>query len=505
MKIDKRLSIALTIAIVAFVPAACDATLSIGGGHSIGYSGTGAIYSGSNGDPIVSPGTNTIQAVLNDPGTKDGSTLTLLPGLFKTSDSGPNPYTTIDVSKSVNIVGWWGPTWTHVNGGGLGSVFTIEAGKRVTLSGMTIENGKADEGGGINNMGTLNLNNVVVTDNTANFGGGIYNQAGMVTINKGSSISGNSVTQGGGGIFNDGLGNIATVTINKGSTISGNTAVLGGGIYNMGDLGTAKIEMNGGTIFGNKAVVDSGFGGSGGGIYNDGSQGGTTTVDMATDSSIADNTAYSYGGGFYNLGGTLNMYSSSSITGNFAGISGGGIINNGDNGAGPLYGMVNMYQRSSITDNHADSSINSNDADNFGGGIANWDGIVNMYKGSSIVNNEADFGGGISNNYNDPYDLPGGTVIMNGGSISRNKAWNGAGILNAGTVEMNQGSSITSNKASYVGGGIFNAGDVVMNKGSSITYNMASEGAGVYWVLGSTLKLNKGSSITHNIPDQIAP
>jgi hypothetical protein len=243
-------------------------------------------------------------------------------------------------------------------------------------------------------------------------------------------------------------------------------------------------------------TIRNGLANFGGGIDNKG------TLNL-NNVLITGNKA-DYGGGVYNDGGELNMYAGSSIRGNWAGISGGGIVNSGDSGVGPAYGTVNMYASSSVIYNHADSSINGNDADNYGGGIANWLGTVNMYKGSSIANNEADYGGGISNYY-DPSYLPGGTVIMNGGSISGNTAWNGAGILNVGTVEMNWGSYIAGNEASYVGGGIFNAGDVVMNKGSSITHNIASEGAGVYWVLGSTLIANKGSSINGNIPDQVYP
>ena len=40
-----------------------------------------------------------------------------------------------------------------------GSVFEIDAGARVAMSGLTISDGNAVQGGGINNAGTLTLTN----------------------------------------------------------------------------------------------------------------------------------------------------------------------------------------------------------------------------------------------------------------------------------------------------------------------------------------------------------
>src|ERR1039457_282178 len=88
-------------------------------------------------------------------------------------------------------------------------------GKNMTVSliGLTIENGEANQGGGVDNAGGSTM---IITDST---------------------ISGNAVFSGseGGGIFNNG-----TVTISD-STITGNSAPgggQGGGIY---DNGTESI------------------------------------------------------------------------------------------------------------------------------------------------------------------------------------------------------------------------------------------------------------------------
>ena len=56
------------------------------------------------------------------------------------------------------------------------SCINIETGVTVTLRGFTLQNG-AGYAGGILNAGTLNVQNSIITNNTAeNYGGGIYNE-----------------------------------------------------------------------------------------------------------------------------------------------------------------------------------------------------------------------------------------------------------------------------------------------------------------------------------------
>jgi predicted outer membrane repeat protein len=145
-------------------------------------------------------------------------------------------------------------------------VFYIVAGKDVTISGLTISNGK------------------VISD----FGGGIYNDHATLTLS-GCTISGNSVDFGvGGGIYNDGADGSATLTVSN-CTISGNSAYFGGGIYNW--VGTVTVTNS--TLSGNWA------GNAGGGIRNDG----TLTITNSTLSgNFCGNSADDHGGGIYNSG-----------------------------------------------------------------------------------------------------------------------------------------------------------------------------------------------------------
>ena len=151
------------------------------------------------------------------------------------------------------------------------SVFTV-TGSTVTFQGLTIADGDADSGGGIDNSsGTVTLNSSTVTGNAALSGAGIFNDGGTLTLN-GSTVTRNSTKdkQGeGGGIFNFG----GTVTLTH-SAVTGNIArYAGGGIFNGGGTVTATDS----TITGNKA--DPGLD-SGGGIYQ--AEGAATTLTRTT-------------------------------------------------------------------------------------------------------------------------------------------------------------------------------------------------------------------------------
>lgn len=223
-----------------------------------------------------------------------------------------------------------------VEGTGDGSVFTIGSDADVILSDMTITGGSAAYGGGIYNEGSLILNDVSVTDNTATeFGGGVFNigtDAELIVI--GSTISDNSAYYSGGGVYNEG-----TTTIVD-STISGNSAEegYGGGVYNRGTATITDSTISDNSAFSGAGVehrgtsttiTDSTISGNsadygGGGIFA--SDTGAVTV---TGSTISGNSAEYEGGGVYNEGGVDLTVADSTITGNSAEGNGGGLYNGG--------------------------------------------------------------------------------------------------------------------------------------------------------------------------------
>jgi hypothetical protein len=115
------------------------------------------------------------------------------------------------VNKSITISGP-GANTLAVNGNAASRVFHIASGKTVTISDLTVTNG-----------------------NSANGGGGIYNDHATLTVSN-TTLSGNSTTGTGGGIYNNGSSpGSAALTVTN-STLSGNSAFGGGGgIYNNGN------------------------------------------------------------------------------------------------------------------------------------------------------------------------------------------------------------------------------------------------------------------------------
>jgi CSLREA domain-containing protein len=132
-------------------------------------------------------------------------------------------------------------------------IFTVKAGKTVNLNGLTVSGGDADDGGGIQNSGTLNVNNCVISGNYSSYngGGGIQNFAAL-NLNQ-STLTGNSSNFAGGGLT---MINGGTATI-TGSTISGNPAT-GGGVVIQGINTPANVTISNTTISGNTASVHCG-------------------------------------------------------------------------------------------------------------------------------------------------------------------------------------------------------------------------------------------------------
>jgi hypothetical protein len=290
----------------------------------------------------------------------------------------------LNINSDITITGT-GASKLSISGNNASRVFGIAGASKVTISGLSITQGKesAGAGGGIVNSGTLTLKNSIVSGNTADFGGGIYN-GGTLTL-KNSIISGNTADFG-GGIYNY---INSTLTLNN-STISGNTADFfnGGGIFNSGTL-----TLNNSTVSGNTATT------YGGGIFNNR---GTLTVNNST---VSGNTGGSFGGGIFNDHGTLTV-NNSTLTDNKATIYGGGIYNNG----------TLTLNNSTLTGNKAIS----------GGGIFNSRTLA-LSKSIISGNTATTSGGGI---YND--DLGGATLdLISNTTIKGNKAPLGGNIYSA--------------------------------------------------------------------------
>ncbi len=153
-------------------------------------------------------------------------TITLSSTLVLSESAGPE---VIQGSGANLVTISGGLTYNPQTGQPLGvGVFQVDSGVTATLSELTITEGSATNGGGIENAGALAVTDSTITGNNAGNGGGIDN-SGSLTVT-GSTISNNGASNTGGGIDNSGSLSII------GSTIANNGASSGGGIRNTGTL-----------------------------------------------------------------------------------------------------------------------------------------------------------------------------------------------------------------------------------------------------------------------------
>ena len=185
---------------------------------------------------------------------KRGDTLTLCAGTWRLTK-------TVTISKTLTLIGA-GAGQTILDGGNAVGVINVDRDPDATLQDLTITKGKAQIGAGIYSWGNLMLLGVSVSGNTASSqGGGIFVDRGLATLDEGSRVSGNTARSGGGIYINYGSslalkdGSVVGGTGGEGNAASSN----GGGIFNFGGHATLEEESR---VTGNTAVSQ------GGGIYN---------------------------------------------------------------------------------------------------------------------------------------------------------------------------------------------------------------------------------------------
>ncbi len=186
----------------------------------------------------------------------------------------------LDVGSDLTVLGA-GAEATIIDGAALDRVFDVQPGVHLELIGVTVRNGRVDQGGGgaIRNAGALTLTRSVVAGSRATngAGGGILSTgAGATLAIAASTISGNSARDGGG----IAAGGAMTLVD---STVYGNSAAdLGGGLYLYSRL---AAELADDTIAGNRAAVDAG------GVFAEGAPFIGSEVALLRNSILAGNQA----------------------------------------------------------------------------------------------------------------------------------------------------------------------------------------------------------------------
>ncbi len=272
--------------------------------------------SGTTGDLLYC-----INQADSNPNT-DGSLIQFDPTVFSSPQTIPLSSALPDLNNTAGLIDIEGPgpanlTVSRSSGDDTPdfSVFTIDPNASVTLAGLTISGGSvAGDGGGINNSGTLTVDNSAIENNSVSDngsggygqGGGIYN-AGTMTVTN-SVIDNNLAVILGGGISNSGA-----LTVTNSAIDNNCTHIWGGGIANL--FGTMTVTNC--TIASNSATVSLWGATVGGGISNDN----TMTV---IDCTIASNSA-SIGGGVGVIDYSTGTVTNCTIASNSATLAGGGI------------------------------------------------------------------------------------------------------------------------------------------------------------------------------------
>ena len=184
----------------------------------------------------------------------------------------------------------------------------VAASGNLTLDRVTLRGGVLDgQGGGLfNDAGTVTLTQSTVTENSAfEGGGGLFNNAGTVTLTQ-STVTENIVSSGGGGLESTG----GTVTLTQ-STVDGNHSqfAVGGIDQHQGTLRIIQSRIT-------RNSASNGIGG----LFASG------TV-IITRSTIAGNIGSSEGG--MRLAEGVAQLVNSAVLGNASGGGAGGILNHG--------------------------------------------------------------------------------------------------------------------------------------------------------------------------------
>jgi hypothetical protein len=233
----------------------------------------------------------TLRDAIEDANAAPGSTITFASGLTGAI--------TLNGTELPQITGYstviQGPSGGITIDGDYNSrIFNVSA-TDARISGLTVTHGSnAGPGGGIYlQAGQLTLTNVVLTDNDATgssgHGGGIAVNTGTLTLDS-STISGNDAGGNGGGVYTEGsssggVGGGGPATI-RNSTVSGNNSnFYGGGAY---------FNYQSSPTVSNSTIYDNGAGAVGGGLYHFGEPNDTGLV--VTGSTITHNTADRGGG-----------------------------------------------------------------------------------------------------------------------------------------------------------------------------------------------------------------
>ncbi len=214
-----------------------------------------------DGTCAAASGDCTLRAAVQESNFSSYDTIVLPAGEYTLSVEGRNEDDAatgdLDIVAGGLTIEGAGRNQTTVNGRGIDRVFDVRFDTWATVSGTTITGGDPGfaAGGGVRIRGQLELYDSAVINNTADSGGGLDSSGGGELYTETTTISNNEATDGhGGGVYHSG-GQYDGYADFELSTVSNNSASeFGGGIYSTGNAwmwnstlsGNTAIEIGGG-------------------------------------------------------------------------------------------------------------------------------------------------------------------------------------------------------------------------------------------------------------------
>ena len=414
-----------------------------------------------------------------------------------------------------------------------GHVFIVRSGSTLTIRDSSgnnkgcITGGWANNGGAINNQGTLIIEGGTFLGNNAGNGGAICNRASL-TVN-GGVFQNNVITGGGGAIWSEGTAEIRNATImnntgaiNGGAIVnhgtmtvrdcliySNSASAAGGAIFSGNNNNanvTAYLTVTGGLLMSNTAPL-------GGGIYID------SDVLNLNGCAIMSNTASDKGGGVYlHVHARLNA-ERAGIVSNTGGDGGGVFVAGNDAETYAKATLVNSNVSRNETTVHGgggltsygdlfliDCIVEDNEAVGAGGGVFNANELTirgGIVKGNSSGSN----GGGVCNA--NPLNFYKVEATVFNCEISENSANDGGGMYIGDTntaslpytyvdVSLSGAVYVCDNLASAKGGGIRN-GSILRLRGSVTVTGNQSQGVGSGIWNGDTLTMQETIVVSDNV------
>lgn len=404
----------------------------------------------------------------------NGAQLTIKNSIFESNivaDKGGGVIVTDDLDSGTNISGSVFKNNSASYGGAIYNTLqtaTTTISNSIFLGNYATTGDNNLGGGAIYNSADINLSGVKFDSNYAQKSGGALKNNGTATVTYGL-FSNNMAKNGNGGAIDTVAG--STTTINSSSFIN-NSASNTDAARNEDDGGAinsrSTLTINN-SYFGNNSVNSAGTGANGGAIWQAGD--GLLTINY---SDFANNTTPKNHGSAISLHSNANIMGSS-FSGNVAAFEG------------------TIYLDTAKTLN-LDSSAFYNNTASQGGAIYNDTGatvVVNnsVFNGNIATRTGFSLGGGAIQNM--------GTATINRSLFIGNTTKGTAGAINNQSVMTITDSFFKNNSADSVGGGaIYNDYDETLNiKNTSFKANSSTTQAQVYSDAGSTLNIAADAGI----------